>query len=83
MKSIGSAARSFEFRPLQSVQRRCEAGIGEPLAQRGDSGLVRVVTVPRRRNLQAGIAEEAMNDPARRLADFEIVEKTVVAQRQE
>ena len=76
---LRSRGEKLEFRPLERAERRREAGIGEPLAQQSDRGLVLGTGVARRCSLQAGIAEEAMNDRAHRLADFEIVEKTGIA----
>src|SRR3954451_9083466 len=74
-----SCGEKIEFRPLQWAQRRGEAGIGDARKQERNSGLVLRGSGPPRRALQAGSAEEAMNDPAERLAGFEIVEKTGVA----
>jgi hypothetical protein len=52
---LRSCDENVEFGPLQRAQRRCEAGIGEPLAQQSNGGLVLGIGVPRRRSLQAGI----------------------------
>jgi hypothetical protein len=76
---LRSCGEKVEFRPLQRAQRRSEVGIGEPLAQHGDSGLVLGTAEVHGRNPQAGIAKEAMNDPDHCLADLEIVEKTEIA----
>lgn len=61
-KSCGACGEKLEFRPLQRALRRCEAGIGEPLAEQSDGGLVFGTGVPRRCSLQVGISEEAMDD---------------------
>ena len=76
---LWSCGEKLGFRPLQWAQLRCETGIGDPLAQQGNGGLVLGSSELRRFHLQAGIAEEAMNGFAHQLADFEIVEKTQIA----
>src|ERR1700674_3588602 len=74
-----SCGEKLEVRSFQRAQRRCKAGNGEPLAQQSNRGLVLVIGIPRRCNLQTRIAEETMDGFAHQLADFEVVDKTEIA----
>src|SRR5436305_11032904 len=65
---LRSFGEQVEFHPLQRLQRRCEVRIGDPLAQQRNGALVLGTGETRGSNLQAGIAEEAMDDFAHRLA---------------
>src|SRR5215470_8539628 len=76
---LRSFGEQLELGPRYAAHLRCEVRIGESLAQRRDGELmVRTVEV-RRCNLQAGIAEEAMDDFAHRLAQLEEIHERSVA----
>ena len=78
-KILWRGDEDFGFRSLQWAELRCEGGVGEPLAQRGDGALVIGTRGTGSRNLQARIAEKAMNGFAHQLADIEIFHNAEVA----
>src|SRR5262245_6212281 len=76
---LRSRGQKLDFRTLQIAQPRREAANGEPLAQHANRGLVLGTGEALRCSLQAGIAEEPMDDFAEHLAESEIGDKSSVA----